>query len=100
LDLYVRQLRDWKGSFVVDRMQPNGMSLYGRMCAWALARAHARSGDRVTIASYLGSNDHFEEAIGEFARLYAELNGQDYDALVRAVRSGRVIAQTDDRARA
>jgi hypothetical protein len=98
IDFYVRQLRDWKGSFPVDSMQPKGMSLYGRMCAWTLARAHARSGDRVVIASYLGTNHRFEEAIGAFAAAYADLNEQDYDALVRAARTGRVQAQTDDAA--
>jgi len=95
IDFYVRQLRDWKGSFDVDTMQPSGMAIYGRMCGWTLARAHARSGDRVMIASYLGSNHHFEEAIGDFAHAYAELNEQDHDALVKAVRSGRVHAQSD-----
>jgi uncharacterized protein (DUF2252 family) len=99
-DFYVRQLRDWKGSLVVDTMRPGGMSLYGRLCGWTLARAHARSGDRVMIASYLGSNHQFEDAIGEFAAAYAELNEQDYDALVRAARSGRVHAERDDRAAA
>jgi hypothetical protein len=69
------------------------MSLYGRMCAWTLARAHARSGDRVAIASYLGTSDRFEEAIATFAAAYADLNDQDYAALVRAVRSGRVHAE-------
>jgi uncharacterized protein (DUF2252 family) len=94
IDFYIRQLRDWKGSFAVDEMQPGGLSIYGRMCAWTLARAHARSGDRVMIASYLGNNYSFEDAIAEFAASYAELNEQDYDALVRAARSGRVHAET------
>ena len=96
IDFYVRQLRDWKGSFAVDAMQASGLSLYGRMCGWTLARAHARSGDRVMIASYLGRNNHFEEAIADFAEAYAELNEQDYEKLVKAVRSGRVRAETDD----
>src|SRR5262249_1663728 len=60
-DYYVRQLRDWKGSFVVDDMLPEGMALYGRMCGWTLARAHARSGDRVAIAGYLGGSERFDE---------------------------------------
>jgi uncharacterized protein (DUF2252 family) len=98
IDFYVRQLRDYKGSFAVERMIPRGLSMYGRLCAWTLARAHARSGDRVTIASYLGSNHSFEEAIADFAASYAELNEQDYDALVRAVRTGRVHAATQDKA--
>lgn len=93
-DFYVRQLRDWKGSFVVDKMLPRGLSLYGRMCGWTLARAHARSGDRVVIASYLGTNDNFEEAIATFAAAYADQNEQDHEELVRAVRSGRIRAET------
>ena len=95
-DFYVRQLRDWKGSFVVDKMQPGGLSLYGRMCGWTLARAHARSGDRIAIASYLGTNDSIEEAIATFAAAYADQNEQDYDALVGAVRSGRIHAETEE----
>ncbi len=94
-DFYVRQLRDWKGGFVIDEMVPSGLSLYGRVCAWTLARAHARSGDRVAIASYLGTNDHFEEAIATFSSAYADLNERDHAALVRAVRNGRVRAETE-----
>jgi predicted alpha/beta hydrolase len=94
-DFYVRQLRDWKGSFVIDEMVPGGLSLYGRMCGWTLARAHARSGDRVVIASYLGTNHSIEEAIATFAAAYADQNDHDYDALVRAVRDGRIHAETE-----
>jgi uncharacterized protein (DUF2252 family) len=97
IDFYVRQLRDWKGSFVIASMPPRGLSLYGRICGWTLARAHARSGDRVMIASYLGSNHSFEDAISDFAAAYADLNEQDYDALVRAARSGRVHADSEAR---
>ncbi|NVB77447.1 MAG: DUF2252 domain-containing protein, partial [Kofleriaceae bacterium] len=93
-DFYVRQLRDWKGSFDVDEMAPSGLSLYGRLCAWTLARAHARSGDRVAIASYLGTSDRFEKAIATFSAAYADQNERDHAALVAAVRSGRVHAET------
>ena len=92
-DFYLRQLRDWKGSFVVDDMVPDGLSIYGRMCGWTLARAHARSTDRVAVASYLGSSDGFDQAIAAFAETYAEQNEQDYEALTRAVRDGRLAAE-------
>lgn len=95
-DFYVRQLRDWKGSFAVDKMQPNGMSDYGRVCGWTLARAHARAGDRIAIASYLGTNHSIEDAIATFATAYADQNEQDHEALVRAVRAGRIHAETED----
>jgi hypothetical protein len=93
---YVRQLRDWKGSFPVEKMRPKGMSLYGRLCGWTLARAHARSCDRVAIASYLGSNDSFERALVTFADAYADLNERDHAELVRAVRAGRIHAETHE----
>jgi uncharacterized protein (DUF2252 family) len=92
-DYYVRQLRDWKGSLAVDDMLPAGMSIYGRLCGWTLARAHARSGDRVAVASYLGGSDCFDEAIATFAEAYAEQNEQDHEALLRAIRSGRMAAE-------
>ena len=94
-DFYIRQLRDWKGSFVVDDMLPAGMSLYGRMCGFTLARAHARSGDRVAIASYLGKSDRFDQAIADFAAAYAELNEKDHEALVAAIAAGRIAAEPD-----
>ena len=93
-DFYARQLKDWKGSAEIEAMIPEAMALYGQMCGWTLARAHARSGDRVAIATYLGSNDTFDRAIAEFAEAYADQNEQDYNALVDAVNSGRVTAQT------
>jgi uncharacterized protein (DUF2252 family) len=93
-DYYVRQLRDWKGSAVIEAMRPRGMVAYGRVCGSTLARAHARSGDRITIAAYLGSNDTFDRALGEFAEAYADQNEQDYNALVEAVKAGRVTAET------
>jgi uncharacterized protein (DUF2252 family) len=91
-DFYVRQLWDWKMGEDIDRMSPAGMGFYGQACGWTLARAHARSGDRIAIAAYLGSNDTFAGAIAEFAETYADQNERDYDALRDAVRSGRVVA--------
>jgi uncharacterized protein (DUF2252 family) len=93
-DYYVRQLRDWKGSAEIDQMVAAGMSAYGRMCGWTLARAHARTGDRVAIAAYLGRGDRFDGAVLEFARAYAEQNERDYAVLSAAVKSGRVTAET------
>ena len=93
-DFYVRQLRDWKFSFPIELMIPAGMSQYAGLCAWTLARAHARSGDRVAIASYLGGSTRFDEAIADFAELYADQNELDHTALSEAVASGRAQAQT------
>jgi Uncharacterized protein conserved in bacteria (DUF2252) len=93
-DFYVRQLKDWKGSFAFEAANPAGAVTYGRICGWTLARAHARSGDRVAIASYLGSGDAFDRAIASFAESYADQNQRDYDALKQAVASGRIAAQT------
>ena len=92
-DFYVRQLRDWKGAALVETMSPATMALYGRMCGWTLARAHARSGDRVAIASYLGGSDAFDRAIAEFSEAYADQNERDYDALVQAEKDGRVSVE-------
>jgi uncharacterized protein (DUF2252 family) len=94
-DFYVRQLRDWKLSFDVDDMVPSDMRLYGQLCGWTLARAHARSGDRIAIAAYLGGADVFERAIAEFAATYADQNERDYDALVSAVTAGRIMTESD-----
>jgi uncharacterized protein (DUF2252 family) len=93
-DFYGRQLKDWKGSAEIDQMVPSGMAAYGRLCGWTLARAHARSGDRIAIASYLGSGNVFDKAIVEFSKAYAEQNELDYKALEDAVKTGRVKAQT------
>ena len=93
-DFYIRQLRDWKGSADVDTMAASMMALYSRMCAAALARAHARSGDRIAIAAYLGNSDAFDRAIADFSAAYADQNERDYQALVDAVKSGRLEAQT------
>jgi hypothetical protein len=93
-DFYMRQLRDWKGSADVDTMGASVMTLYARICAATLARAHARSGDRIAIASYLGNSDVFDRAIADFSSAYADQNERDYQALAKAVDSGRVVAQT------
>jgi hypothetical protein len=94
-DFYLRQLRDWKFSFAIESMVPEGMVLYGQQCGWTLARAHARSGDRIAIAGYLGGSDAFDQAITEFASSYADQNERDYDALREAAASGRITVQTD-----
>jgi len=73
-DFYGRQLKDWKGSAEVEQMNPKGLSAYGRLCGWTLARAHARSGDRIAIAAYLGRGPSFDRAIVEFSAAYADQN--------------------------
>ena len=88
-DFYGRQLRDWKGSAEIEQMTPKGMAQYGGLCGWTLARAHARSGDRIAIAAYLGKGASFDRAIVAFSHAYAEQNERDYQALVAAVKSGR-----------
>ena len=93
-DFYARQLKDWKGSAEIEQMVPNGMATYGKLCGWTLARAHARSGDRIAIASYLGSGDSFDRAILEFSLAYADQNDRDYQQLAAAVKSGRLTAET------
>jgi thiamine monophosphate kinase len=92
-DYYVRQLHDWKGVTEVDEMSVTGATVYARLCGATLARAHARWGDRVAIAAYLGKGETFERAIAEFSSVYADQNEQDHEALARAVRSGRVPAE-------
>ncbi|MGD0313967.1 MAG: DUF2252 domain-containing protein [Acidimicrobiales bacterium] len=93
-DFYVRQLRDWKGSADTDQMVPKGMGIYGRLCGWTLARAHARSGDRIAIAAYLGKGDIFDNAMVTFAETYADQNERDYDALQRAAAEGRITVES------
>jgi uncharacterized protein (DUF2252 family) len=93
-DFYLRQLRDWKGSADVDTMTASGMAVYARLCAATLARAHARSGDRIAIASYLGNGEVFDRAIADFSTAYADQNERDYQTLLDAVQSGRITAQT------
>ena len=94
-DFYVRQLRDWKFSLDYEAMVPRGMRLYGQLCGWTLARAHARSGDRIAIAAYLGASDTFDQAITKFAGAYADQNEKDHEALLAAVASGRIVAESD-----
>ena len=91
-DYYVRQLRDWKGSAEIGGMTPAGMQLYAQMCGWTLARAHARSGDRIAIAAYLGNSDVFDRAIVRFSEAYADQNERDYAAMQQAVVEGRLEA--------
>jgi uncharacterized protein (DUF2252 family) len=93
-DFYIRQLRDWKGSVVVEAMRPQGLLFYSRICGATLARAHARSGDRFAIASYLGSGSVFDEAVADFAEAYADQNDRDYAAVEAAVEQGRIVAQS------
>jgi len=93
-DFYIRQLRDWKFSMDVGAMVPTGLALYGGICGWTLARAHARSGDRVAIASYLGKGDAFDQAIATFSRVYADQTERDHEALMDAVKKGRIKAET------
>ena len=93
-DFYVRQLWDGKGSALVEAMNPRAMSVYARLCGHALAAAHARSGDAVAIAAYLGAGDRFDRALAAFAESYADQNESDYDALAQAVASGRLEAET------
>ncbi len=92
-DYYFRQLWDWKVSADVDNMVPEALLVYAKMCGWTLARAHARSGDRVAIASYLGSGDAFDRAIAEFAVSYADQNALDHQTLVDAIKDGSVQAE-------
>jgi uncharacterized protein (DUF2252 family) len=89
-DFYGRQFRDWKGSIEVDALLPDGLALYSRACGWTLARAHARSGDRIGIAAYLGSSDAFDRAITVWAEAYADQNEADYQRLAEAADAGRI----------
>ena len=92
-DFYVRQLRDWKFSLDIATMIPPGMRSYGEVCGWALARAHARSGDRIAIAAYLGNSDAFDRAVAQFAAAYADQNERDHQALADAAAAGRITAE-------
>ncbi|MDO8309297.1 MAG: DUF2252 domain-containing protein [Actinomycetota bacterium] len=91
-DYYLRQLRDWKASVDVQGSRPQGMAVYAQACGWTLARAHARSGDRVAIAAYLGKSDTFDEAVADFSYAYADQNDKDHSALREAIDAGRVEA--------
>ncbi|HWM96457.1 MAG TPA: DUF2252 domain-containing protein [Streptosporangiaceae bacterium] len=94
-DYYVRQLRDWKFSVPIEQMVPAGMTVYARLCGWTLARAHARSGDRVALAAYLGGSAKFDQAIADFAETYADQNERDYAAFQNAVKEGKAEATTE-----
>jgi len=89
---YWRQLRDMKGSVLVEAMTPLGLTFYARICGWTLARAHARSGDPVAITAYLGATDAFDKSITDFSQRYADQNEQDYEDFVKAIGSGRLEA--------
>src|SRR4249919_262296 len=89
-DLYCRQLWDMKGSVDPATLRPPGLGLYGGLCAWALARAHARSGDAISIAAYLGDGDVADGAIADFAEAYADQNARDHAAYVEAIGAGRI----------
>jgi uncharacterized protein (DUF2252 family) len=91
-DFYVRQLRDWKFSVPIEVMRPEGMTLYARLCGWTLARAHARSGDRIALAAYLGGSAKFDNAIADFAETYADQNERDYASFQAAVKDGKAQA--------
>jgi uncharacterized protein (DUF2252 family) len=92
-DFYLRQLRDWKGAAEVETIRPEGMGPYGELCGWTLARAHARSGDPVAVAAYLGGGPSFDVAVHEFAESYADQNERDHQSLLDAIASGRIKAE-------
>jgi uncharacterized protein DUF2252 len=94
-DFYWRQLRDMKGSAKIESLSPEELAVYARICGWALARAHARSGDRVQIAAYLGKSERFDNAMANFGEAYADQTERDHAALCAAVTSGRVTAAVD-----
>ncbi|HZM77487.1 MAG TPA: DUF2252 domain-containing protein [Candidatus Limnocylindrales bacterium] len=96
-DYYLRQLKDWKFSVPIERTKRSSLEHYTSLCGWTLARAHARSGDRIALAAYLGGTDLFDEAIADFAETYADQNELDHAALRAAVRDGRAQATTETR---
>ena len=91
--MYVRQLQDQKGSAVIDTMTVEELATWGELCAWALARGHARSGDPATIAGYLGTDKKFEHAMASFAEGYADQTERDHSGLLAAIKSGRIPAE-------
>jgi predicted alpha/beta hydrolase len=93
-DYYVRQLWDWKASVEVEALGAQALTVYAQMCAWTLARAHARSGDEIAIAAYLGSGNAFDRAVARFSQKYADQNERDYHALLDAIAAERLPAQT------
>jgi hypothetical protein len=94
-DYYVRQLRDMKGSMSIPLMDPSQLNYYGRLCGWALARAHSRTGRATVISGYLGASEDFDHAIADFAIAYADQNQQDYQRLLEAASAGRVLATSE-----
>ena len=94
-DYYVRQLRDMKGSMSVSLMDPHQLAYYGRLCGWALARAHARTGRAAMIAGYLGGSEDFDHAIADFAIAYVGQNERDYQQLRRAISDARILATVE-----
>jgi uncharacterized protein (DUF2252 family) len=97
-DYYVRQLWDWKFSADIDSMNPSSMEVYARLCGWTLARGHARSGDRIAIAAYLGTGESFDKAIAEFAVAYADQNERDYAAVTEALQNVSTPLETSKEA--
>jgi hypothetical protein len=93
-DYYIRQLREWKFSPLIEEMNPRALEVYTRLCGWTLARAHARSGDRIAISAYLGNSTKFDNALAAFAEAYADQNERDHAALAAAVTAGRIEAQS------
>ena len=94
-DFYIRQLWDAKGSVEVELMDPPELEAYGKICGWTLARAHARSGDRIAIAAYLGKGESFDRGMASFSETYADQNERDYRALKEAAASGRIVAEME-----
>ena len=93
IDFYWRQLRDMKGSAVVEEMVPDGYRAYAGLCGWALARAHARSGDRIAIAAYLGKSDAFAKAVADFSETYADQTERDHQTMLDAIAKGKIKAE-------
>jgi uncharacterized protein (DUF2252 family) len=93
-DFYWRQLRDMKGSMETEGVRPAGLALYAGICAWTLARGHARSGDRIAIAAYLGKSDRFDLALADFAEAYADQTERDFEVVTKAIKQGRVQVET------
>jgi hypothetical protein len=93
-EYYWRQLRDWKGSADIAAVDRKGLARYARVCGWTLARSHARSGDPIAIAAYLGTGTVFDNAITEFSEKYADQNESDYAEFDRAIKDGTLVADT------
>ena len=91
---YWRQLRDMKGSIETELLKAPGLEILATLCGWTLARGHARSGHRIAIASYLGVSDRFDQGIANFATAYADQAEKDYEALLKAIKQGKIVAET------